>query len=43
MTFFVVAISAWFFVAFLLGIRHERAIKNNEVIGLNGERDSQDE
>ena len=41
--FFVVCIGLWMVVAFMLGIRYERAIDNNEVIGLNGEGDEDDE
>ena len=35
--FFTVIIGLWFVVAFFLGLRYDRAIKNNEVIGHNDE------
>ncbi len=40
---FTVVIGLWFFVAFLLGLRHEKAIKNNEVIGLVDEKPEEDD
>jgi len=38
---FALFLGVWFFMTFLLGIRYERAVKNNEVIGLNGSGDDE--
>jgi len=41
--FFAVCIGLWSIVAFLLGVRYERAINANEAIGLNGDQDDKEE
>lgn len=43
MGFFSVVVGLWFIVAFFLGIRYERAVDNNEVIGLSNGQDDKDE
>ena len=40
--FFAVCIGLWFVVALLLGIRYERAVSANEVIGVNGDNEEEE-